>query len=181
MLGFSGIAHAGYVLLGLVTMQEVGYAASLYYIAGYLVMNLAAFLVICKVSEHGENLAVDDLGGLHKRAPLLALTLAVSMFAMAGIPPFVGFMGKFMLLTGAYKAGHLPLVILAAINTAISIYYYLSVVRVTYSASPEDRPAVMVGGVSKMVSVALVLVIIAMGLLPDQLLELATEAVRAIL
>jgi NADH-quinone oxidoreductase subunit N len=181
MLGFSGIAHAGYVLLGLVTMQEVGYATSLYYIVGYLVMNLAAFLVICKVSEQGENLAVDDLGGLHKRAPLLALTLAVSMFAMAGIPPFVGFMGKFMLLTGAYKAGHLPLVILAAINTAISIYYYLSVVRVTYSANAEDRPAVVVGGIAKAVSVALVLIIIAMGLLPDPILQLATDAVRAIL
>ncbi|MCX5876827.1 MAG: NADH-quinone oxidoreductase subunit N [Deltaproteobacteria bacterium] len=181
MLGFSGIAHAGYVLLGLVTMQEVGYATSLYYIVGYLVMNLAAFLVICKVSEHGENLAVDDLSGLHKRAPLLALTLAVSMFAMAGIPPFVGFMGKFMLLTGAYKAGHLPLVILAAINTAISIYYYLSVVRVTYSASPEDRPAVVVGGVAKAVSIVLVMIIIAMGLVPDPILQLATDAVRAIL
>ncbi|MFH1020398.1 MAG: NADH-quinone oxidoreductase subunit N, partial [Pseudomonadota bacterium] len=91
------------------------------------------------------------------------------------------FMGKFMLLTGAYKAGHLPLVILAAINTAISIYYYLSVVRVTYSAGAEDRPAVVVGGVSKAVSVAMVLIIIAMGLLPDQILQLATDAVRAIL
>ncbi|MFA7383265.1 MAG: NADH-quinone oxidoreductase subunit N [Desulfurivibrionaceae bacterium] len=181
MLGFSGIAHAGYVLLGLVTMQEVGYAASLYYIIGYLVMNLAAFLVICKVSEYGENLAVEDLGGLYQRSPLLALTLAVSMFSMAGIPPFVGFMGKFMLLTGAYKAGHLPLVIIAAINTAISIYYYLSVVRVTYSASPEERPVVVFGNLTKAVSVALVMIIIAMGLFPDAILQLATEAVRAIL
>lgn len=181
MLGFSGIAHAGYVLLGLVTMQEVGFAASLYYIIGYLVMNLAAFLVICKVSVNGENLAMDDLSGLHQRSPLLALTLAISMFSMAGIPPFVGFMGKFMLLTGAYKAGYLSLVILAAINTAISIYYYLSVVRVTYSTNPENRPAVVIGGVAKAVSIALVLVIIVMGLFPDPVLQLATEAVRAIL
>ncbi|OGR04520.1 MAG: NADH-quinone oxidoreductase subunit N [Deltaproteobacteria bacterium RIFOXYD12_FULL_53_23] len=181
MLGFSGIAHAGYILLGLVTMQEVGFAASLYYIIGYLVMNLAAFLVICQVSAKGENLVVNDLGGLHQRSPLLALTLAISMFSMAGIPPFVGFMGKFMLLTGAYKAGHLSLVILAAINTAISIYYYLSVVRVTYSTSPEDRPVVVVGGVAKAVSVALVMIIIAMGLFPDTILQMATYAVRTIL
>jgi len=181
MLGFSGIAHAGYVLLGLVTMQEVGYATSLYYIVGYMVMTQAGFLVISKVSEHGENLAIADFTGLHKRSPLLALTLAVSMFALAGIPPFVGFMGKFMLLTGAYKAGHLPLVILAAINTAISIYYYLSVVRVAYSASPVERPAVLIGAVGKAVSLALVLVILAMGLFPDQILQLATDAVRAVL
>lgn len=181
MLGFSGIAHAGYVLLGLVTLQESGYAVSLYYIIGYLVMTLAGFLVICKVSRQGENLLIEDLGGLHRRAPLLALTLAVSMFAMAGLPPFVGFMGKFMLLTGAYKAGHLALVIIAAINTAISIYYYLSVVRVAYTSNGEDRPAVAVDTMTRVVSVALVVIIIVLGLAPNQLVELATEAVRTIL
>jgi len=181
MLGFSGIAHAGYVLLGLVTLQESGYAISLYYIIGYLMMTLAGFLVICKVSRAGENLLIEDLGGLHRRAPLLALTLAVSMFAMAGLPPFVGFMGKFMLLTGAYKAGHLALVIIAAINTAISIYYYLSVVRVAYTGNGDDRPAVAVDGMTRLVSVALVVIIIALGLAPNQLVQLATEAVRAIL
>jgi NADH-quinone oxidoreductase subunit N len=181
MLGFSGIAHAGYVLLGLVTLQESGYAISLYYVIGYLLMTLAGFLVICKVSSQGENLRIEDLGGLHRRAPLLALTLAVSMFAMAGIPPFVGFMGKFMLLTGAYKAGHLALVIIAAINTAISIYYYLSVVRVVYTSGEEERPAVAVDGLTRAVSLALVVMIIALGVAPNQLVALATEAVRAIL
>jgi len=181
MLGFSGIAHAGYVLLGLVTLQESGYVNSFYYIVGYLVMNLAGFLVICKVSEQGENLAIDDLTGLYKRSPLLALTLAVSMFAMAGIPPFVGFMGKFMLLTGAYKSGHLFLVIVAAVNTAISIYYYLSVVRVTYTSPAQERPALVVDGMTRMVSVALVVIIIALGVAPNQLIQLATDAVRAIL
>ncbi len=181
MLGFSGIAHAGYVLLGLVTLQEAGYVTAFYYIVGYLVMNLAGFLVICKVSQQGENLAIADLAGLHRRSPLLALTLAVSMFAMAGIPPFVGFMGKFMLLTGAYKAGHLALVIIAAINTAISIYYYLSVVRVTYAGNGEEQPLLQVDGMTKAVSVALVLVIIALGVVPNQLLQVATSAIRTIL
>lgn len=181
MLGFSGIAHAGYVLLGLVTLRESGYAISLYYVIGYMLMTLAGFLVICKVSRQGENLLIDDLSGLYRRAPLLALTLAVSMFAMAGIPPFVGFMGKFMLLTGAYKAGHLALVIIAAINTAISIYYYLSVVRVAYTNSGDDQPAVAVDGMTRAVSVALVVIIIALGIAPNQLVHLATEAVRAIL
>lgn len=181
MLGFSGIAHAGYVLLGLVTLQESGYATAMYYIIGYLVMNLACFLVICNVSQDGENLQVEDLSGLHSRSPLMALTLAVGMFALAGIPPFVGFMGKFMLLTGALKQGFYTLVILAAINTAISIYYYLSVVRVTYCNSPEERPMVNVGGLTKAVSVALVVIIIALGLAPNQILEVAREAVRTIL
>lgn len=181
MLGFSGIAHAGYVLLGIVTLQEVGYATSLYYITGYLAMNVAGFLVICTVSQNGENLQISDLSGLHKRSPLMAFTLAVSMFALAGLPPFAGFMGKFMLLTGAYKAGYLPLVIIAAVNTAISIYYYLSVVRVTYAAGGEKSDAINASASAKALSVGLVLLILALGLAPDMLMRLATDAVKSIL
>ena len=181
MLGFSGISHAGFVLLGLLTLTDVGYATSIYYIAGYVVMNLACFLVICKVSQNGENVSIEDLSGLHQRAPLLALTLGVGMFALAGIPPFVGFMGKFMLLTGAYKAGHLTLVVLAAINTAIAIYYYLSVVRVAYCSDPDEREVVSVALSTKLVGVFLMVVIIAMGVAPAMVLELATTAVQSIL
>jgi NADH-quinone oxidoreductase subunit N len=137
--------------------------------------------VICNVSRDGENLLVDDLTGLSRRAPLMAVILAVAMFALAGIPPFVGFMGKFMLLAGALKADHLPLVIMAAVNTAISIYYYLSVVRVAYCSDPENTETIQVDGLVKIVGVLLVVVIVAMGIAPSALLEIATEAVRNIL
>lgn len=181
MLGFSGISHAGFVLLGLLTLDATGFATSMYYITGYLFMNLACFLVICAVSQNGENVAIDDLSGLYKRAPLLALTLLIGMMALAGIPPFVGFMGKFMLLTGALKAGHLPLVILAALNTAIAIYYYLSVVRVAFTKAPEGRPDVLVSVPTRIVSVALMVVIIIMGVAPKPILALATSAVKSIM
>ena len=181
MLGFSGISHAGFVLLGLLTLKETGYATSMYYITGYVFMNLACFLVICKVSQKGENLCIDDLSGLYKRAPLLALTLLVGMMALAGIPPFVGFMGKFMLLTGALREGHLPLVILAALNTAIAIYYYLSVVRVAFCSAPEERPDVPVDLVTRCVSISLIAVIIFMGVAPKQIVEIAATAVRTML
>lgn len=181
MLGFSGIAHAGFVLLGLLTLKESGYATSMYYIFGYVVMNLACFLVICTVSREGENVQIEDLSGLHKRSPLLALTMTVGMFALAGIPPFVGFMGKFMLLAGALNQGHLLLVVLAALNTAIAIYYYLSVVRVVFCNDPEERPDVVVGVVTRMVSIGLMVIIVAMGVAPSGVLEAATEALRSIL
>ena len=181
MLAFSGIAHAGYVILGIITLKDSGFATAIYYITGYMLMNLACFLVICNVSQKGENLAISDLTGLYKRAPLMAFTLAVGMFALAGIPPFVGFMGKFMLLAGALKAGHLPLVILAAINTAISIYYYLSVVRISYCTDPEERPAVAVAPLAQAVSIALVLIIIVMGIMPAAVVDIATAAVRGIM
>ena len=181
MLGFSGIAHAGYVMLGMITLQENGYAAAMFYIFGYMLMNLACFLVISHVSRNGENLAIEDMRGLHQRAPLMALTLGVGMFALAGIPPFVGFMGKFMLLASALKAGYVTLVIIAAINTAISIYYYLSVVRVTYCTNPDEKPAVQVDLLTRAVSVGLIIIIIALGVMPASVLEMAGSAVRSIL
>jgi NADH-quinone oxidoreductase subunit N len=181
MLGFSGISHAGFVLLGLLTLKETGYATSMYYITGYVFMNLACFLVICKVSRNGENVTIDDFSGLYKRAPLLALTLLVGMMALAGIPPFVGFMGKFMLLTGALRDGHLTLVILAALNTAIAIYYYLSVVRVAFCSAPEERPDVPLDLATRCVSISLIAVIIFMGVAPKQIVEIAATAVRTIL
>lgn len=186
MLGFSGIAHAGFILLGLLTMHTAGYAIAIYYIFGYVLMNLACFLVLCNVSENGENLEIQDLQGLHQRQPVLAFILAVGLFALAGIPPFVGFMGKFMLLTGALKSGpdsliYLIVVILAAINTGIAIYYYLSVVRAAYTTDPEDRPDVKVDGFTQTVGIGLVLLIIIMGALPSQIIHWADTAVKAIM
>ena len=181
MLGFSGISHAGFIILGLLTMEATGYGRAIYYIAGYVIMNLACFLVICNVSQKGENLVVEDLNGLHTRHPVLAFILAVGLFALAGIPPFVGFMGKFMLLTAALEKGYLVLVILAAFNTAIAIYYYLSVVRAAYTTDPEDRPAINVDYFTQAVGVILVLMIIIMGALPSKIIAFAGSAVQTIM
>ncbi len=182
MLGFSGISHGGFILLGLLVMDRSGYGTAIYYIVGYVLMNLACFLVICNVSEQGENLMIEDLNGLYKRQPVLAFILAVALFALAGIPPFVGFMGKFMLLTGALKLGHLTLVILAAVNTGIAIYYYLSVVRAAYTADPaEDRQDIQVSGLIKATGIILVLMIIIMGGFPARFVAFAGDVVGAIM
>ncbi len=181
MLGFSGISHAGFIVLGLLTMQASGYATAIYYITGYVLMNLACFLVISNVSVNGENLNIDDLNGLHKRQPVLAFVLAVGLFALGGIPPMVGFMGKFMLLTGALKLGHLTLVILAAFNTAIAIYYYLSVVKAAYTADSEDRENVEVNSLIKVTGVVLVMLILLMGTLPSKFVAIADTAVKTIM
>lgn len=180
MLGFSGIAHAGFILVGVLTLDASGYAAAIYYAAGYVVMSLACFLVICRVSQAGENVLIEDLSGLWQRAPLLALVLGVGLFSLAGIPPFVGFMGKFFILTSALNQGHLALVILAAINTAIAIYYYLSVVRVAYTSPPEGRPAIAVDIPSSTLGVVLIILIVAMGVLAGTGLETTTAAVSSL-
>lgn len=181
MLGFSGIAHAGFVLLGLLTFQITGYANAIYYIVGYVLMNLACFLVICTVAEKGENLMIEDLSGLHKRSPIMAFTLAVGLFALAGIPPFVGFMGKFMLLAGALKEGYLLIVILAAINTAIAIYYYLSVIRVAYTSDSEGRDIVSPSIITNTTSIFLLAVIVIMGVTPQRFVDYATSVIQTIM
>lgn len=181
MLGFSGIAHAGFVLLGLLVFHITGYAHAVYYITGYVVMNLACFLVICSVATQGENLQINDLAGLYKRSPLLALTLLIGLFALAGIPPFVGFMGKFFILVDALKQDYILLVTLAAINTAIAIYYYLSIVRVAFCTAEEDQPIISTPIHVKMLSVLLMAIIVIMGVFPTQFILYAESTILAIL
>ncbi len=180
MLGYSGIAHAGFILLGLLSLDREGYGVAIYYIAGYVLMNLACFLVICTVSKEGENLRIEDVNGLYKRQPVLAFVLAVGLFGLAGIPPFVGFMGKFMILTSALRADHLVVVCLAAINTAIAIYYYLSVVKAAYTADPGEHPAVTVHPVIQLAGVMLVVAIILLGALPARLVDYASLVVQTL-
>lgn len=180
LLGFSGISHAGFVLLGLLTFDLTGYATAMYYIVGYVFMNLACFLVVCTVAQNGNNVSIDDLTGLHKRAPLLALTLTVGLFALAGIPPLVGFTGKFMLLVAALKQGYLLLVTLAAINTAIAIYYYLSIVRITFCTDDADRGSVITGRFHYILCFSLILIIIIMGTIPQKFIDITTTAVQTL-
>jgi NADH-quinone oxidoreductase subunit N len=144
-----------------------------------VVMSLASFLVICSVSRKGENVLVEDLSGLHSRSPLAAFILGAGMFALAGIPPFAGFMGKFFLLTEALQRGFVMLVVVAAVNTAIGVYYYLTVVRVMYFSDAGDRPSVKLGAVNATLGIGLILIVLALGIIPSRLLDLALIAVRS--
>ncbi|MFH1033343.1 MAG: NADH-quinone oxidoreductase subunit N [Pseudomonadota bacterium] len=138
ILGYSSVAHAGYVMVGLVAASSRGLAAAGFYSLVYLLMNLTCFWVICRLSTDGRNLQLNDLNGLYKRAPFLAFVLAVAAFALVGLPPTAGFMGKLFLLTAAWHRGYDWLVIVAALNTAISIYYYLNLVRHAYTSEAEE-------------------------------------------
>jgi NADH-quinone oxidoreductase subunit N len=177
LLGFSGIAHAGYALIGFVALSDAGYSAALYYIVGYLLMVLACFVVICKVSPDGTNVAISELAGLHRRAPLLALTLAVGVFALAGLPPFVGFMGKLTLLTAAWQKGHSTLVIIAMVNAAIAVYYYLCVVREAWFRDPGNLPAIRLDWPTRVLCVALIGGILALGIAPARVLDTISTSV----
>jgi NADH-quinone oxidoreductase subunit N len=181
LLGFSGIAHAGYALIGFVALDQFGYTAALYYIIGYVLMVLACFVVICKVSRDGTNVSIDELAGLHRRSPLLALTLIVGVFALAGIPPFVGFMGKLTLLTAALHKGYVFLVIIAMLNAAIAVYYYLCVVREAVFRDPGDRPPIHLDWPTRALCLLLIGGILALGIAPGRVLDTLSTSVAAVI
>ena len=176
LLAYSGIAHAGYMMLGIISLNSGGGASAIYYIAIYLFMNLACFYVITLMSKSGENIMVDDLAGLSKSSPLLALTLAVSAFSLAGIPPTGGFTGKFFLFVSAFQEGYLTIVIIGAVNTVISIFYYLNLVRMSYSREPESRPIIRLYFHEKALCYSLIFMILYMGLVPFGLLDIFQSA-----
>lgn len=124
MLGYSSVSHAGYIVLGFIVGTKEGLAAAAFYAMAYLVMNLLCFWVVSRVASDGRNLLLSDLNGLYKRAPALAFALAVGAFALVGLPPTVGFMGKFFLIAAAWNNGYNWLVIALVLNSAIAIYYY---------------------------------------------------------
>lgn len=181
LLGFSGIAHAGYVMVGFVAMDNFGFASALYYIAGYMLMVLACFVVVCQVSRDGANVAITELAGLHKRSPLLAVTLIVGVFALAGIPPFVGFMAKLNLLTSAWQAGHTALVVLTVINSAIAIYYYLQIVRAAFFTESEAKPApITLAPSMSALCVLLIVAITLLGVAPASTIDAITSSLGTI-
>ena len=137
LLAYSGIAHSGYFIFGIMTFKDYGRLSSAFYGFVYLVMTLGAFLTVILLSHKDENPTLEDLKGLYKRSPLLAFTLAVSAFSLVGIPPTGGFMGKLLLFVSAFKEGYFTLVLIGAINTALSLFYYLNLVRLSYSREPD--------------------------------------------
>ncbi|GHV50060.1 NADH-quinone oxidoreductase subunit N [Deltaproteobacteria bacterium] len=181
LLGFSSVAHAGYIVVGLVAGTAEGMAATAFYALAYVIMNLLCFWVVSRVAMDGRNILLSDLNGLHKRSPILAFSLAVGAFALVGLPPTVGFMGKLFLLSAAWGHGYNWLVIGMVLNSAIAIYYYLSLVRHAYTE--EDGPASL-PDTSRFASVgALVLacLVLVLGVIPAFVFDVAVKAAQAMM
>ena len=138
MLAYSSIAHAGYVLVGLAAANKDGISGAMFYLFVYCVMNIGAFgAVILARTEDGESLMISDYAGLGFKKPLLALFMTIMLLSLAGFPPTAGFVGKFYIFRSAVESGQIWLVIIGAINTAISAFYYLRVVVAMYMREPE--------------------------------------------
>lgn len=137
MLAYSSIAHAGYVLVGLVPGTRESASNAMFYLFVYAFMNIGAFAVVILLENKGEQDASQNrFTGLAKRQPFMALAMAIFMFSLAGIPPLAGFWGKFLLFRGAVQAGWIMLPILGLLTSALSLVYYLGVVKAMYMEEP---------------------------------------------
>jgi NADH-quinone oxidoreductase subunit N len=186
LLGYSSIAHAGYMLLGVAALSASGQSALLYYLAGYLFTVIAALTVICLVTRHLDNDDISALAGLNKRSPILAATMTLAMVSLAGIPPLAGFFGKFLLLKSVIETGQTThnhnyycLAFVALIGVVISLYYYFGVVRAIYWS--KDAPDMSPIELSSPIKVSICICIAGMfwlGIFPSTVLDMANAAAQ---
>ncbi len=166
MLAFSGISHAGYLLLGILSLYSKTDNALFYYSLAYGVSSIAAFAVAIVVSANVGSEKFEAYNGLGKRKPLLALALTIAMLSMAGIPPFAGFFAKYYIFTEAIKTGHLGLVVLAVINSIVGVYYYFKVIMAMYTVESAETTFNIKPAYSFIIAVCIILTIL-VGVLPS--------------
>ncbi|MGD8668054.1 MAG: NADH-quinone oxidoreductase subunit N, partial [Desulfobacterales bacterium] len=181
LLAYSTVAHAGYLLIGILSMNPSGYGGVIFYAAALLIMKFTAFLVVVQVADNGRNIQMGELAGLHQRSPLLAMALMVSIFSLAGIPPTIGFSAKLFVFLAAMEQGYFTLVLIAMINVLISLYYYLLVLKAAFLLKPDTvQPDLQLSPSLRLLTGALILVMVGLGIYPTPLLEIAEAAVRAL-
>ena len=144
LMAYSSIGHMGYVLVGLATGTEAGIRGVIIYLAIYLFMNVGTFACILCMRQQGRMVeGIDDLAGLARTQPMMALVLAVFMFSMAGIPPLAGFFAKFYVFLAAIEAGMYTLAVIGVLSSVVAAFYYVRIVKLMYfdeAAEPFDRP-----------------------------------------
>lgn len=186
LLGYSSIAQAGYLLVGVATLglapasEIIGRSAILFFLFSYALANLGAFAAIVAISNKINSDEIKDYAGMGKRAPVLALCLTVCLISLIGMPPAAGFMAKFYLFNGAVQNGLLWLVIIAVLNSVISAFYYLRVVKAMWfgeSASTEKVPA---SGALRLTLALTTLGVLFVGILPGYVMKLAQWAATMI-
>jgi NADH-quinone oxidoreductase subunit N len=172
MLAYSSVAHAGYLLMGIVANSADGSFAIVFYVTSYMFMQLGAFVVV-GILERGneQNLQISDYAGLAKREPVLAFTMAVFMFALAGIPPLAGFFGKYLLFVSAIESGYLWLTLVAVLSSLVSAYFYLGLIVKMYFTDAQGTHEPSRPGMAGITLVATAAASIVLGFFTSQLLS----------
>ena len=182
MLGYSSIAQAGYLMVGLAAMgfspaaEVLGRSGVLFFLASYALTNMGAFIAIIAISGKLNSDFIDDYAGMGKRAPLLALALTLCLVSLIGMPPAAGFMAKFYIFNAAVQHHLLWLVIIAVINSVISAYYYLRVVKVMWLNKPASEEKVPSSGALRLALSLSCLGVLILGIVPGYVMKLAEFA-----
>jgi NADH-quinone oxidoreductase subunit N len=176
MLAYSAIAHAGYILIGIVANSRSGSSAVLFYLVIYTVMNLVAFSVVLSLSRTGDSrVYLDDYLGLGRRSPFAAAALSLALISLAGIPLTGGFIGKLFLFNAAIEKEYVGLVIIAVLNSVVSVFYYFRLLIYMYMKEP-GADAVEPEPISRVVQAIIgigSIIILLLGMHPDYILALA--------
>ena len=182
MLAYSSIAHAGYLLVGLVAANEVGKAAILFYLLVYAVTNLGAFGIIALLGTRDKaNDSLRDYVGLWHTRPALAALMTVCLLSLGGLPPTAGFIGKWYIFSAAVSAGYYSLAIIGMLTSVISVFFYLRVVVMMYMADRDGEPVqVRITGLGMAALAVSIAAIFYLGVLPTQVLDLAASSIATI-
>jgi NADH-quinone oxidoreductase subunit N len=181
LLAYSGIAHTGYMLIGIASIgmnaQSSGGGKLFFYMAAFALAEVAVFTAIIILTRQLQGERIADFAGLARRSPLLFAILSIGLLSLMGIPLTAGFMAKLFIFTSALESGLLWLVIIAVINTVISAYYYLSIIRVMWSADSTGEPPVKLPKTAGLVSLLAGAAVIILGIAPSILLKLAEKLI----
>jgi NADH-quinone oxidoreductase subunit N len=183
LMGYSSIANAGFLLLGIAAAPYEGLTATIYYLTGYLFTVLGAFVVIAVVMKETDNDDISALHGLGIRSPFLAAALTISMVSLAGVPPLAGFFGKFLLLRSVLAAGaqdirYYALVAVAIVGVVISLYYYFGIIKAVYwGGTNPDKSLLPASWTAKIAAGICIAGMLYAGVLPHFLVQSASDAV----
>jgi NADH-quinone oxidoreductase subunit N len=178
ILAYSSIAHAGFILVGLVALNKDGISSVLFYLLTYGFTTLAAFGLLTIVRDaDGEATHLSQWSGLARKSPVVATVMTILLMSMAGIPLTAGFIGKFYVFKAAYHVAG-PLVVIALVLSAVAAFYYLRIVVLMFFAEPpENAPTIAIPGWSTTVALTFgVVVTVALGIVPQPILDLAVKA-----
>ncbi len=177
LLAYSTISQAGYILVGFVGASVIGISSVLFYILVYTFTNIAAFAVVAGVEKQTGSCNIADYASLSQRNPLLALTFLLSLLSLAGIPPLAGFVGKFYLFYAAMQKGYLWLVLAAALNSTISLYYYLLILKQLYIRNEKiEGEKIKLSFNILLVLIICIAAIIILGIMPAGVIDITIDA-----
>lgn len=180
LLGYSSIGHAGYLLMGAAAGGSLGASAINFYLLGYLFTNLAAFLGIILFSVATKSDELEDYAGLAHRSGLLAGVFLLALVSLAGVPPLVGFFGKFVLLMATVKSGMMWLALVAVVNIVISLYYYLMIVKRIYVDAPRVKTPIVISARMQIVLLLAMAGIIGIGIFQGPFMEASLTASKGL-